>query len=137
MKQCPRCKELIGDTLEVCPICHTEFTEKQMEEMKKAVESYEVQKLIREKQKLARFHKNRVIMGWVMYSGLGIAFISPFFFVNVTTTVGFAVLIAGGVLFIGGLIFGLISGATNCPYCDSLLFRNYGSHCAYCGKKYR
>ncbi len=38
MKKCPRCNELIGDELEICPICHTEFTEKQLEEMKKAVE---------------------------------------------------------------------------------------------------
>ena len=59
------------------------------------------------------------------------------FFHNITSTTGFVLLITGGVLFIGGLIFGLISGATNCPYCGSLLFRNYGNHCAYCGKKYR
>ena len=137
MKQCPRCKEIIGDALEVCPICHTEFTEKQMEEMKKAIESAEVQKLIHEKQRLARFHKKRVIMGWLMFSGIGILIISPFFFVNVSATVGFILLIGGFTLCIGGLIFGLISGATNCPYCDALLFRNYGNHCAYYEKKYR
>ena len=33
MKKCPRCNELIGDELEICPICHTKFTEKQLEEM--------------------------------------------------------------------------------------------------------
>ena len=32
MKQCPRCKELIGDALTTCPNCHTEFTEKQIVE---------------------------------------------------------------------------------------------------------
>ena len=62
MKKCPRCNELIGDELEICPICHTEFTEKQLEEMKKAVETVEVQQLIREKKMLARFHKKRVII---------------------------------------------------------------------------
>ena len=137
MKKCPRCNELIGDELEICPICHTEFTEKQLEEMKKAVETVEVQQLIREKKRLARFHKKRVIMGSIMYSGLGLMLLSPLFFHSITSTTGFVLLITGGVLFIGGLIFGLISGATNCPYCGSLLFRNYGNHCAYCGKKYR
>ena len=136
MKQCPRCKELIGDTLEVCPICHTEFTEKQLAEMKKAIETAEVQQLIRERQKLVRFHKKRVIMGWLMFSGIGLIILSPFFFPYVKA-IGFGLLIGGFVLSIGGLIYGLISGATNCPYCEALLFRNYGDHCAYCGKKYR
>ena len=80
MKKCPRCNELIGDELEVCPVCHTEFTEKQLEEMKKAAESFEVQQLIREKKLLARFHKERVIMGSIMYSGLGLMLLSPLFF---------------------------------------------------------
>lgn len=79
MKKCPRCNELIGDELEICPICHTEFTEKQLEEMKKAVETIKVQQLIREKKMLAGFHKKRVIMGSVMYSGLGLMLLSPLF----------------------------------------------------------
>lgn len=136
MKQCPRCKQLIGDALEVCPICHTEFTEKQLEEMKKNVESMEVRQLLRERERLIKFHKKRVIMGILMFSGLGVMFLSPLLFSYIRTA-GFIMLITGGVLSVGGLIFGLISGATNCPYCDALLFKNYGNHCAYCGKKYR
>lgn len=136
MKKCLRCNEIIDDELEVCPNCHTEFTPEQLKEMRKAVESEEVQRLIREKEKLIRFHKKRVIMGSIMFSGIGITIISPLLFMY-NTTLGLAVLFSGLAIAIGGLIFGFISGATNCPYCNGLLFRNYGNHCAYCGKKYR
>ena len=133
MKQCPRCKEIIGDALTKCPNCYTEFTEKQLEEMKRAMQEKEVQDLIRERERINRFMTKRYIMGAMILTAWAILLVSLLFIGHkVLMTI---VLIVFGVLFVGGLIFGFVSGAVFCPHCGEILFRNYGNYCMRCGKK--
>ena len=133
MKQCPRCKELIGDALTTCPNCHTEFTEKQLEEMKRALQDRELQVLIRERERINRFRIRRKIMGGLIIGGFIMLLLSMLFLGNkIALTV---VLILFASMFIGGLIFGFVSGAVFCPHCGRILFRNYGTHCMQCGGK--
>ena len=139
MKQCPRCKELIGDTLEVCPMCKTEFTPKQLEEMKRARETAEFQAFLREKARLNDFKKKRKIMSILLLADLGFLFLSPLMFLGIEGSVGmyigFSMIGVFVTVMIGAIVFGVASGGAFCPYCGRTLFRNYGDHCASCGKK--
>ena len=133
MKQCPRCKELIGDALTTCPNCHTEFTEKQIEEMKRALQDRELKALIRERERINRFRTKRYIMGSLMIGAFIVLLLSILLIGNkIAMTI---VLILFSSMFFGGLIFGFVSGAVFCPHCGRLLFRNYGSYCMQCGGK--
>ena len=139
MKQCPRCKELIGDTLEVCPVCKAEFTEKELDEMKKAAQGAEVQALIREHNMLKSFQKKRAILSFLLLGDLVFFFVAAIAVLSVEPLRNTAIIVGLAVVFVavlvGAIIFGLVSGGANCPYCGRLLFRNYGTHCAGCGKK--
>ncbi len=133
MQKCPRCNEIIGDELTVCPMCKTEFTEEHIKKMKAEKESAEVQAMIREKMMIQDFTKKRYIMGGMLIASLPVAFLSLFTLGHpIVSWIIFGLFI---VLLIGGIIFGAVSGAMFCPHCGRILFRNYGPHCAGCGKR--
>ena len=49
--------------------------------------------------------------------------------------IGFSMIGVFVAVMIGAIVFGVASGGAFCPYCGRTLFRNYGDHCASCGKK--
>ena len=133
MKNCPNCKELIGDELTSCPICKTVFNEEQIKAAKEEAWAKEVEARNRETQRLISFRKKRTIMTYMMFGGIFTLLFSPLFIVN--KVVGIILIALFVILLFGGVIFGLVSGAAFCPHCHTILFRNHGDFCQSCGKR--
>ena len=137
MVQCPKCKEAIGDNLTICPLCRHEFTQAEKGEMAKEIRETEEKLRNAEKEMLLKFNQKRSLLNTLLV----IAFISliavPFLTYSITKSItgliiAFAVVC---IMFIAVIVTGIVSRAFFCPYCDTLLFRNYGDHCTHCGKK--
>ena len=133
MRNCPNCKELIGDELTSCPICKTVFTAEEMEALRREAREKEIEAKNRETSRLISYRKKRTIMTWMMLGGVFTLLFSPLLIVN--KVVGIILIVLFVVLFFGGIIFGLVSGAACCPHCKAILFRNHGDYCQSCGKQ--
>ncbi len=136
MKICPKCKEAIGDSHQECPLCNYVFTKEDNERFEKERHELECAAAKEMEEKRASRARKRVIYFLVMMSfyffpfvigGSLSAFSKNMTFITVFATVGMA--IGTGVM-----IAGIIGGAFRCPYCERILFKNYGNHCMYCGK---
>ena len=133
MRNCPNCKELIGDELTSCPICKTVFTTEEIEAARREAREKEIEEKNRETSRLISYRKKRTVITWMLWGGVFTLLFSPLFIVNKVVGIIFIALFA--VLLFGGVIFGLISGAAFCPHCKTILFRNHGDYCQSCGKQ--
>ena len=137
MKICPKCRESIGETLQVCPLCNYQFTKEDNIRFFKEKEELEYGEAKYLEDLRAKRAKMRVIYSLVM---MGL-YILPMiiggtisiFTENVNFYVVFAVI--GLVSGFAVMITGIVNGAFRCPFCDRILFRNYGKHCTHCGKQ--
>ena len=80
---------------------------------------------------LAKFHRRRMIMYVILFSGLLVSLIGCAYIMTAPVIVGLGLLIV-----LASIIYGVIAGAMTCPYCGEMLGRRgFGTHCEYCGKK--
>ena len=134
---CPKCNDLIGDGLDACPQCGRVFTAEDKSAMKEEKREETRQAVYAERDLLETFwRKRRISVRAILACFL--------LWVVITTVVGvvtknivlFIVLsCVFAVAMIGTVIWGIARGGLRCPYCDYILFRNYGDHCQKCGKK--
>ena len=137
MRICPKCKESVGEELKVCPFCNYRFTAEDDEILKKEKEELEhgVSKQLEELR--AKRAKMRVIYFLVMMLAIFVPFLlggALAMIMNIFDIFKYSA-IAGIVLGTAVLIAGILNGAFRCPYCDRVLFRNYGKYCSHCGKQ--
>lgn len=137
MKICPKCKESIGETLSECPFCKYQFTVEDNEKIKREKEEAELSEARKTEELRAKRAKMRVIYFIVMMCcyilpyGVGGMIASMTKNFNVFVYVTIAAMVSGTAV----MIIGIVNGAFRCPYCGSILFRNYGKHCSNCGKQ--
>lgn len=134
---CPKCVGLIGEEFDTCPLCNYQLTEEDKVNIKRKKEAEEVRRCKEEQKFAEKRAKNRILffilsMSFI-FGSLAVAGIVT----KITHNIAYFGIIAivGMVLEAATIIAGIVSGAYRCPYCDAILFRNYGSHCASCGKK--
>ncbi|MCR5739207.1 MAG: hypothetical protein K6G43_05270 [Lachnospiraceae bacterium] len=138
MIKCPKCKELIGDTVETCPMCFHKMTAHErilMEKESRAELEQETEEMIKETEEALRRRTIWIIINVVCVVLLMILLIIA---VSVRSNVMISVAIAGYVAVVVYdliLIFGL--GVNNCPHCGRYLYRNYGECCQWCGNRVR
>ena len=137
MKICPKCKESIGDELEVCPFCKYQFSKEEIERVKKEKQEAEDRAARNIEEKRAKRAKMRVIFSVVMMCFYIIPFPIGGLLAKFTGELAFLIIFAYAGAFLGTavMIAGIIGGAFRCPYCESILFKNYGKHCVNCGKQ--
>ena len=137
MKICPKCKEAIGETLYECPFCKYQFSKEDIERFKREKEEAELGEAKKLEELRAKRAKMRVIYFIVMMSfyilpyGVGGLIASMTKSFNVFVYAAISAMVLGTAV----MIIGIINGAFRCPYCGSLLFRNYGKYCSKCGKQ--
>ena len=135
MKRCPKCNELIGDELSTCPLCNYEYSKEELEAEKRAAQNEEYQELLRTNKRVALHRRKRAIMTWLVLGSIFLLAPASLLFVWVSKYLSLGIVFAALAVLIGGIIYGVVSGATSCPHCGSTLFRNHGDHCQSCGKK--
>ena len=137
MKICPKCKESIGDELAVCPFCKYQFSKEEIERVKKERQEAEDSAARHIEEKRAKRAKMRVIFSVVMMCFYIIPFPIGGALVSLTGNLNFIIgfAIAGMIAGTAVMLAGIIGGAFRCPYCESILFKNYGKHCVNCGKQ--
>lgn len=137
MKTCPKCNEFIGDTPEICPICKYQFTDADKALFLKEKNEREDEERIQFEIMRAKRAKMRIILVIIALSALFIGFFLGGIIAKATGNIGYFATLAtaGMVTEIIVLITGILNGAFRCPYCDTVLFRNYGKYCMHCGKK--
>ncbi len=137
MRICPKCKESVGESLQDCPLCNYHFTDEDNERFRKEKEEIEHGEAKQMELLRASRAKKRVIYA-VLMMGL---YILPYMIggslsiirsdMNAFVIGAVSSMVLGTVV----MITGLINGAFRCPYCDRILFLNYGKHCLHCGKQ--
>ena len=133
MRNCPRCSELIGDSLSKCPICKAVFTEDELRDMREQENREKAEQAKHIAEELNKFNRNRKIMVAMLLCGI---FIPALLVILVRIKIVMIIaLIAFCVLVVGSIVFGFATKAVFCPHCDGLLFRNWGDHCQHCGKR--
>ena len=133
MRNCPRCSELIGDSLSRCPMCKAVFTEDEIKEMREQEYREKSEQAARIADELKAFNKDRKIMATMFLCGIFIPFLLVFMVGTKLAT--YIAVIVFGVLVVGSLVFGFVTEALFCPHCGRMLFRNWGDHCQNCGKR--
>ena len=134
---CPKCKNPIGEGLGSCPECRAVFTSAETEVMER--EKQERMKSVNAEQKkmIEDFRKKRKVFAIVMLILVILVPASVFGVWTLTGNIeaGFIALAVMFVIMIGTIAAGIVTGAARCPYCDAILFRQYGTHCHSCGKR--
>lgn len=137
MRICPKCRESIGDNLKECPFCKYHFTEEENEKLKTEKEELEKGEAREFEIHVAKRAKMRVLFVILMISSVIVPFVLggmlASFMHNFDVFKYLAV--SGIVLGIAVLITAILNGAFRCPYCETVLYRNYGRYCSHCGKK--
>ena len=138
MKNCPKCNTLMGDNVNICPDCGYEISEEENKRIKLEQQENEYRQQQQEFKEFVEERANkRLIYSAIVFlsavASVGGAFILSAVMNN---TAGFAIsIIIGFVLQMVVIILGVVTGAFRCPYCDTILFKNFGRHCANCGNK--
>lgn len=133
MIHCPKCNESIGENKSICPMCHHVFTEQELADIKNEIDNQDVKYMSEQRAKIEMFARKRRFLGGILLLIIfGIPILSLFFLGNKTVLILLLIAFVGGE--IGVIIAGIVSGAFRCPHCNSILFRNYGTHCHSCGK---
>ena len=137
MKICPKCKEMIGDDLQICPMCKYQFTREEIERFKREKEEAEYGEAKQLEELRAKRARMRVIYFLVMMCSIFLPFAAGGAIASIAHNLNIFVIfsVAGIVLGLAVLITGILNGAFRCPYCDTVLFRNYGKYCSHCGKQ--
>ena len=137
MKICPKCKESIGDDIKDCPFCQYHFTQEDFENLKREKQELEEGIARQIEEKRAARAKKRLIYSIVMMCAYILPYVIGASLVSLTKdlTIFIVVAFVGVAAGTAVLAAGCISGAYRCPYCERILFRNYGKHCVHCGKQ--
>ena len=137
MKICPKCRESIGETLQVCPLCNYQFTAEETERFKREKEESENSEARHLEELRSKRAKMRVIFSIVMMSFYLLPYMMGSVLASMTGIFNIFIAFAVAGMVIGTLVMitGIISGAFRCPFCDRILFMNYGKHCHHCGKQ--
>ncbi|MBO4346537.1 MAG: hypothetical protein J5840_02735 [Lachnospiraceae bacterium] len=137
MKTCPKCNEMIGDNIKICPMCKHEFTMDENSEFVKEKEEREKAEYDHFEAIRAQRAKMRRILSIIAIASLVVGGISGAILTSITGDMLYvAVLTSAGIAVeIIVMIYGIVGGAFRCPYCEGLLYRNYGKHCMHCGKR--
>ena len=137
MRICPKCHESVGENLKECPLCKYHFTEEDNAEFKKEKEELERGEAKQIEELRAKRAKMRVIFFLLMMVSIFAPFALGGMLATFTHNLNFFIYfsVSGIVLGTAVLITGILNGAFRCPYCDTVLFRNYGKYCSHCGKQ--
>ena len=136
MINCPRCKELIGEEFNRCPLCGYDFTDEDIAAIKKTISDRESKEYLYRKELIETSSKKRQRYGLFYLGSLMLIFVGMFLtlstgevlWVNIIVPVAITAALAT-------LIIGHVNGTLCCPYCGASLFRNNKKYCTYCGKR--
>jgi len=136
MVHCPDCGMLIGDSLSKCPGCNKVFTMSDLSIMEKERKENEMQLESKRRKAFDDYLKKRRLFVILLLIELVLLNVSVWTVLAVTKnmTATTAALVINIFLMIVIFIWGIKSGGALCYHCGALLFRNFGEHCAYCGK---
>ena len=134
---CPRCKAPIGEGADSCPECYLVFSEADKRAIVEEKRSRVSSEYRDQQEMLDAFYKKRrvflraLIIALIMIPGVPAVVLAT----GANLTVLVVAYVITVLFMIGTIVAGIVTGAARCPYCDSILFRQYGTHCHTCGKK--
>ena len=134
MINCPKCKELIGEDYNRCPMCGYDITDEDIAKIKKTISDRESKEYQYRKELIQTSAKKRQKYGIFYLVSLALIFVGMFLtlateevlWVNILVPVSITAALAT-------LIIGHVNGALCCPHCGASLFRNNKKYCTYCG----
>lgn len=135
MINCPKCHELIADSVAKCPICHSLISEEDRREAVRNNERMQEEAIAESMAEYARRTRSEIIVGIVMI---------------LTVVIGTLLIVSLGInlmfliaLFAAVFIFYLFSvfkfHLSQCPYCETFMGRGriFSAYCPKCGGRLR
>lgn len=135
MIKCPKCNELIGDTVVDCPICKTHLTEEYRQKAYEQNARIHEEAITNAMKEYAKRTKYEMIIAVIMVllAVIGLSMIAVF---DLNVVYGIVLFVV--VLLIYGVgVWRFRIGL--CPYCESVMGRGFffRTHCSRCGGKLR
>lgn len=139
MMYCPKCKEPIGEDVDICPFCRHKITDYERVLIEKARREEEEKAADEENYKADTVGKVRVICFVAMMVMVLIITIVFFILMGLDHMKEAVGVIIGGYVFIGMMFFYLVFAKkiNDCPHCGGFLYKNFGTRCQWCGKRIR
>lgn len=135
MINCPKCNELIGDSVTECPICKSPISEEARKEAVRNNERLHEDAIANSMSEYAKRTKNEIIVAIVMLlvAIIGMIFIAAYDLSIVYGVILFVIVL----LFYGFSVYKYRIGL--CPYCESFMGRGmlFRTHCPRCGGRLR
>lgn len=135
MINCPKCNELIGDSVTECPICKSLISEEARKEAVRNNERLHEDAIANSMSEYAKRTKNEIIVAIVMLlvAIIGMIFIAAYDLSIVYGVILFVIVL----LFYGFSVYKYRIGL--CPYCESFMGRGmlFRTHCPRCGGRLR
>lgn len=133
MINCPKCNELLGDNVRTCFRCKHQITETEYHEIMRAKDRMSNMAW---NDMLEKYHrkKRRLLM---VFAGLLLLVIALCICSFIFDWKYYVLISAVGSIWIGFIIFCIVSGSGKCPICDQSMGRVsiLMTHCPRCGAK--
>lgn len=139
MMYCPKCREAIGDDINICPFCRHKITDHERQLIEKARREEEEKAREEEDYKAETVGKIRIIC-FIALAAIGLVVLIIFFILmNLGRMQQAVAILTGAYVFLGMMTLYLIfvKKINDCPHCGKFLYRNYGTNCQWCGKRIR
>ena len=136
MIECPYCKDLIGETLETCPVCHKQFTKEDLQKISD-IRSERIKLLQRERKKLLDEYNRKCIIALKGFYTIIVLMILACVIVSIHPNIVTAIIACATVLALIVwclIVFNLVLRVTTCPLCGG--FVKLGTrNCWHCGER--